>query len=213
MGDRASAAPRRSQQERSDGTQRKLLEATLRCLGERGFARTTTTEIVRAAGVSQGALFKHYPTKAELLSKAVELLFEDLVAEYEQAFAALPKGREGAAAAFSLLWSVFSGPRLTVAFELYTVARTDPALKACLEPVVQRHRRTLIERAARHFPRAAAQPEFAAAIDLVMCAMEGMAVERHGAGDVTGPALALLERTWTNALLRWEFAGKRTWTR
>jgi AcrR family transcriptional regulator len=85
MGDRASTAPRRSQQERRDGTQRKRLEATLRCLDERGFARLPTTEIVRAAGVSQGTLYKHYPTKDELLSQAVELLFEELVTEYERA--------------------------------------------------------------------------------------------------------------------------------
>src|SRR5687768_13990896 len=80
--------PRRTQQERRDHTQQRLLKATLNCLQEIGYARTTTTEIVRSAGVSQGALFKHYPTKAALMSAAVEHLFSDLVDGYQRAFAA-----------------------------------------------------------------------------------------------------------------------------
>jgi AcrR family transcriptional regulator len=208
---------RRSQQERRDGTQRKLLEATLTCLTELGHARTTTTEIVRAAGVSQGALFKHFPSKAELLAAAVEHLFEELVGGYQQTFAALPQGKATPSAAFELLWSIFTGPRLAIAFELYVVARTDPALQASLEPVVRRHRRMLTESARLLFPAAAnAHADFDAWIDLLMCAMEGMVIERYGAGDVTGPALAVLKRLWLDTLMRSEVAEKkarRRWTR
>jgi AcrR family transcriptional regulator len=106
---------RRSQQERRDETQRRLLEATLACLTELGYARTTTPEIVKLAGVSQGALFKHYPSKAELLSASIEHLFTQLVAGYEQSFELLPRGEATADAAFDLLWSLFTGPRLAVA--------------------------------------------------------------------------------------------------
>jgi AcrR family transcriptional regulator len=186
---------RRSQRERRDGTQRKLIEATLRCLGELGYARATTTEIVRAAGVSQGALFKHFPSKAELLSAAVEQLFDELVSGYQASFEALPEQKATPAAAFELLWSIFTGPRLAIAFELYVVARTEPALQSSLEPVVRRHRAMLVAHARALFPVAArVNRDFAAWVDLLMCSMEGLVIERYGAGDVTSPALAVLKQ-------------------
>ncbi|HEX5657382.1 MAG TPA: TetR/AcrR family transcriptional regulator [Polyangiales bacterium] len=182
---------RRTQRERRDETRAKLLDATLACLGELGVARTTTTEVVQRAGVSQGALFKHFPSKAALLSAAVEQLFSELVEGYEGTFAQLPRD---ASHAFDLLWAFFTGPKLAIAFELYLTARTDEALQAALEPVVRTHRAQLIAHARVLFPEAAAKPEFDAWIDLMMMAMEGLVVERFGAGDVGAPALAVLKR-------------------
>jgi AcrR family transcriptional regulator len=193
--------PRRTQQERRDETQRKLLAATLQCLTELGHARTTTTEIVRLAGVSQGALFTHYPSKAALLAAAMEHLFSELVHGYQQGFAALPRGDATADVAFELLWSMFTGPRLAVAFELYMVARTDPALSQSLQPVVQRHRAMLVDAARELFPEGARNiPDFDAWVDLLMCAMEGLVIESYGAGAVTGPALSVLRRLMLSAL-------------
>jgi AcrR family transcriptional regulator len=190
-----SALPaRRTQRERRDETRQKLLEATLACLGELGYARATTTEIVRLAGLSQGALFKHFPSKAALMSAAVEHLFEELVAGYEATFARLPGQTADAAHAFDLLWEIFTGPRLAIAFELYLSARTEPALRAALEPVVRHHRAHLVAQARLLFPQAASHADFDAWIDLMMLSMEGLVVERLGAGDVGAPALAVLKR-------------------
>jgi AcrR family transcriptional regulator len=182
---------RRTQRERRDETRTKLLDATLACLGELGYARTTTTEIVQRAGVSQGALFKHFPSKAALLSAAVEQLVADLVASYEETFVQLPRD---ASHAFDLLWEFFTGQKLSIAFELYLAGRTDEALRTALEPVVRTHRAQLIAHARVLFPDAAKKPEFEAWIDLMMMAMEGLVVERFGAGDVGAPALAVLKR-------------------
>ncbi|MDB4989937.1 MAG: TetR family transcriptional regulator [Myxococcaceae bacterium] len=204
-----SKLARRSQQQRRDGTQRKLVEATLECLIKLGHARTTTTEIVRVAGVSQGALFKHYPNKAELLSAAVAHLFEQLVSGYEANFRALPQDEASADAAFELLWSNFTGPRLAVAFELYIVARTDAALAQCLAPVVRHHRSVLVEHARALFPEAARDnSEFDAWVDLLMCSMEGIVIEGYGAGSGAPPALAILKRLVLDTLNRG--AGHRT---
>jgi AcrR family transcriptional regulator len=195
--------PRRTQQERRDRTQRQLLEATLDCVAAVGYARTTTPEIVRMAGVSQGALFKYYPSKAALLSAAVEHLFAELVSSYQRAFAAMPREAATPEAAFDLLWTVYTSPRLAVAFELYAVARTDRELARALEPVVRTHRASLVDIARQLFPEAAtALPEFAAWVDLLMCAMEGIVNERYGAGDVTGPALGVLKKLMLDALTR-----------
>src|SRR3981189_450703 len=55
----AAPATRRSNAERSAATQVRLLDATIECLIERGWAGTRTTEGVRRAGVSRGAQAPH----------------------------------------------------------------------------------------------------------------------------------------------------------
>ena len=60
--------PRRTQQQRREETRGRLLAATQTALVERGYAGTTTTEVCRRAEVSQGALFKHFASKGELLA-------------------------------------------------------------------------------------------------------------------------------------------------
>src|SRR5919112_801628 len=59
--------PRRTQAERRAGTIGALLEATVACLATRGYAGTSTAAVCAAAGVSQGALFRHFPTRQALL--------------------------------------------------------------------------------------------------------------------------------------------------
>lgn len=40
----------------------------MRLLAEKGFERTTTDEIATAAGISRRTLFRHFPTKADLVT-------------------------------------------------------------------------------------------------------------------------------------------------
>ena len=54
----------------------RLLEATVDCLVERGFAGTSTTLVSERAGVSRGAQLHHFPTKNDLVVAAVEHLTE-----------------------------------------------------------------------------------------------------------------------------------------
>src|SRR3977135_1954938 len=83
-------AVRRSQAERSAATQARLLDATIECLVERGWAATSTTEVVRRAGVSRGAQVHHYPTKEDLVLAALDYLLERRLHAFEAAFADLP---------------------------------------------------------------------------------------------------------------------------
>jgi len=168
--------PRRTQAERSRTTRAALLQATVDALAELGYARTTTTEVCRRAGVSQGALFKHFPTKAELVSAAAEHLFAALIADYRASFAAAAGEGDRIAAAAQLLASTFRQPRLQAAHELYLAARTDPELAANLRPVADRHAANLRQQARLLFPEAEASPDFEAVIDLVVCALQGAAV-------------------------------------
>ena len=66
----------RIQDERSAETRKRLLDATVDCLFERGYAGTTTAEIAGRAGFSKGAQLHHFPTKEKLVISALEYLFE-----------------------------------------------------------------------------------------------------------------------------------------
>lgn len=60
----------------SDLRRQLILSAAKRCFARHGFAGTTTKSVAAAAAISEGLLFKHFPTKsalyAEILSEECE---------------------------------------------------------------------------------------------------------------------------------------------
>lgn len=135
----ASPVVRRTQAERKATSRAALLDAAVDTLTELGSSGFTTTEVCRRAELSQGALFKHFATKADLLAATTEHLFDELRDQYTAAFHDPAGGPLDLADAISLLWGAMSDPRLHAAFDLYTDARTDATLRASLQPVVTAH--------------------------------------------------------------------------
>src|SRR5436190_3430995 len=104
------ARVRRTQEERSASMRIRLLDATVACLFERGYAGTTTTLIARRARVSRGAQLHHFRTKETLVTTAMRHLFDQRMREFRDAFARLPGDVDPVTAAADLLWSMISGP-------------------------------------------------------------------------------------------------------
>jgi AcrR family transcriptional regulator len=68
----AAPAARRTQVERSASTRQAIVAAATTVIAERGFANAGIDEIARAAGVSKGALYHHYPDKVDVLAAVYE---------------------------------------------------------------------------------------------------------------------------------------------
>ena len=69
---------KRTQTERSEATRDSLIEAARRLFAERGYAGVGTEEIVRAAGVTRGALYHHFDDKRELFAAVYERVEAEL---------------------------------------------------------------------------------------------------------------------------------------
>jgi AcrR family transcriptional regulator len=76
----AGSGGRRTQAERSEATRTALVEAARPLFAERGYAAVGTEEIVRAAGVTRGALYHHFDGKLRLF-EAVYVQIEVELAE------------------------------------------------------------------------------------------------------------------------------------
>jgi AcrR family transcriptional regulator len=190
---RARRVPRvrRTQEERRTTTRTALLDATLQCLDEDGYAHTTTTRIARQAGVSRGAQLHHFPTKIELVTEAVAHLFERRHAEFLDAFARLPAEAARVEAAIDLLWEMFRGPTFLVWLELAVAARTDPELA---EPV-QRLTGEFTDLVERTFLDLFERPDtsnafFDIAPRFAFAVLEGLAISRlHGPEEANSAAV------------------------
>jgi len=170
-------AVRRTQAERRQTTRAALLNAAIDCLVESGMAGFTTTEVCRRAGLSQGALFKHFSGKSALLAATTEHLFAQLRTDFEVAYLAVPARRRTARKGLDLLWDQMFDPRLAAAFELYTIARTDPELRDALGPVMRDHVGRTHALALALFP--GHSPALVRdVIDLVTYAIQGLVIDQ-----------------------------------
>src|SRR4051794_40172411 len=126
-----SLAPkRRTQVERRQATRTALLEATVSCLVEDGYANTTTRRIAERAKVSPGALQHHFASKQELMSEAITYLNQRVTRDLiERGPPSARSGRRLAEQLIYRLWEVLNGPLIEAATELSVAARTDPSLR------------------------------------------------------------------------------------
>jgi AcrR family transcriptional regulator len=170
---------RRTQEERSATTRAALLDATIECLVEYGYANLTTTRVVERAGVSRGAQVHHFPTKAELVSEAVRHLAGKRIEEFLQTMPRLPPTTEKKVSRIlDLIWEVHTGPLFEASLELWVAARTDPELRASLAAVERDVAQTVASVGPSLFPEVASRAHFEADVDSAMAAIRGLALMR-----------------------------------
>lgn len=120
---------KRASQARSQMTKQALIDATIECLWERGYAGATISEISRKAKVTHGAHLHHFGTREELIATAVDALFQRMIGEFELRFSKLPGDIEARTeAALDQLRNLAMGRLFGVVGELLNAARTDEGM-------------------------------------------------------------------------------------
>ena len=183
-------------------TRSKILDATVQSLVERGYAETTTAEVLALADVPRGTLLHHFPAKVDLLVAAVRYLarrrLEVLSAEIATVRTTAPDGTETFDALIDIMWRHFSSPLFWAALELWTAARTDADLRAALVPVEKEVFGVLHERA-RHLLEESApgDPRLATVVQLSFEVLTGLAMTGIVSGDLAHREVLI--RRWKRA--------------
>lgn len=195
----AAKAPRQTQAQRRAQTRAKILEAVVDCLKAEGYAGTTTTAVGKRAAVSQGAVFAHFPTKAELVAGGISVLFARLITDFRGAFSKMAGQEDFPLAVINALWEVFCSSNIAAAFEIYVAARTDESLAQELSGIAEAHRENIRSEAKALFPQLLegsgnAEAQLYATLDVVIYAMQGAALGSSAlpSPEATAPMLARL---------------------
>lgn len=113
---------------RSEATVARLIDATLTCLARDGYANMSIATITAEAGLSRGALFHHFETKADLTASAAVAFFRARHARIETVAASIDPGACGLGERLDMLRREVE--RQDVLYlEIMGALRTDAALR------------------------------------------------------------------------------------
>jgi AcrR family transcriptional regulator len=62
----------RGSYKKSEVSRRQVLEAAVKALAKRGYAKTSVSDIAHAAGMSKGAVHYHFESKDDLIARVLE---------------------------------------------------------------------------------------------------------------------------------------------
>ena len=116
---------REPQQDRSRLTRQRLLEATIDCLADQGWAATTVGVVAKRAGVSRGAAQHHFPTREDLITAALEFMFDSRMEAARLEATGLPAGPGRTEAIVTRLVEYYTGTLFKAALQVWTAAATS----------------------------------------------------------------------------------------
>jgi AcrR family transcriptional regulator len=167
----------RTQQQRREETVGRLLDACIDTIIEVGYARASAAVITKRAGVSVGALFRHFDTMGDFMAATASEVLRRQLESFTKSVAEIPSDGPGLEAALAILRDITVGPTNAVIYELTVAARTDEKLKATLQDELAQYA-AKIDEAARALPGVDRFPEetFPVLVALMRNVFDGAAV-------------------------------------
>jgi AcrR family transcriptional regulator len=166
---------RRTQAQRREGTIGALLDATVTCLSERGYAATSTAAVCAEAGVSQGALFRHFPTRQALLVATAEHVATRNVAAFRALGDLAVDSVDDVVVVLGHLRALVLSPANQTWRELLVAARADADLRAALLPARESLQAQMLEAAADLWGDRLPADGLAAVLSIVVNMLDGLA--------------------------------------
>jgi AcrR family transcriptional regulator len=141
-----------------ENRRQEIVRAALRCFAREGFHATSVRDVVRESGLSAGAVYSYFPSKAELVAGAVEPILETLTGVLDavvDADRSLELGRTPTEAVAEVLRRIYPfavGGEVDytrVAVTAWAEGLRDPAVRAIAERTYGTVRSRLSDRVAR----------------------------------------------------------------
>jgi AcrR family transcriptional regulator len=129
---------RRTQEERTTLSRKRILDSAVHLLHTEGYASTTTVRIQEAAGVSRGRLLHQFPSRDALLLAAVDHLVTGRANELKSRTDWPSHPAERIDRAVEAMWNSYQQPYYWAATELWLSARSNPDLREELLPQERR---------------------------------------------------------------------------
>jgi AcrR family transcriptional regulator len=147
---------------KSENTRKAILEATVQCFIDYGYANTTTPKIADCAKLSRGAMTHHFESRKDIILSAVAYLYRKRLTEYEEmiieatrdvsAHSDVTVTRKGLERTVKALWKYFNLPSHHAHNELYIASRTDKELADVMEPLDRKYEKDIPEKIRNQFP-------------------------------------------------------------
>lgn len=129
---------REPKQDRSRATRKRLLEATIDCLADSGWAATTVGIVAERAGVSRGAAQHHFRTREDLITAALEFMFDSRIERVRGELQDVPAGVGRTEAVVTRIVDQCTDNVFKAALQVWTAAAADPGLRELLLPLEER---------------------------------------------------------------------------
>src|ERR1700755_2249257 len=100
----------RTQQQRREETVGRLLEACIDTIVEGGHARASAAVITKRAGVSVGALFRHFETMGDFMAATASEVLRRQIESFSKRVAEIPPERPALEAGLTILRDLTPGP-------------------------------------------------------------------------------------------------------
>ncbi|OSC21702.1 TetR family transcriptional regulator [Mycobacterium vulneris] len=167
----------RTQQQRREETVGRLIDACIATIIEVGYARASAAAITKRAGVSVGALFRHFDTMGDFMAATASEVLRRLMERGTKQVAAIPPEELPLEAGLTILRDITHSPGNAVLYELLVAARTDEKLKATLQQELGQYAEKIID-AARALPGAERFPadKFPVIVGLLTNVFDGAAL-------------------------------------
>lgn len=145
--------PGSRQESKSSEMRETILEATLDCLADHGYAHTTNSLVCEQAGISRGAMLHHYRTRQDLIVATIEYAFYKHLSNFSHLVANLGEtDRMNRNSALAIDWHLCLTREYKAYQELQIASRTNPELRKVFQPRARHHDLVWKEELLKVFP-------------------------------------------------------------
>lgn len=148
------------QETKSLRTRNAICDATVSALVEFGYGEATLARVVEKAGLSNGALLHHFPSKEHLMTATAQYLFARTLDRPKRRLPDNATDRDVIAADFRTNWSYYiNTPQYRALLEILIASRTDEKLRRQIETTLRDYHKRAVEHMTATYTSATGNPE------------------------------------------------------